>query len=71
MTATSKKPEVIADRGERWVEVGEAAEAFIEILNANGVEYIFLIFGEQWVEVGEAAEAFIESSMRTASTKSS
>ncbi len=54
MTVTSKKPEVIADRGERWVEVGEAAEAFIEILNANGVEYIFLMPGTDTFPIQEA-----------------
>lgn len=49
----------------RKVPVSEGAEAFIELLNANGVDYIFLSPGSDLVAIQEAIAKFKSRGKRT------
>ena len=50
---------------ENLVAVAEGAEAFVELLNANGVDYIFLNPGTELAPVQEALSKFKALGKRT------
>ncbi len=50
---------------EKWVPVDTGAEAFIELLNANGVDYIFLNPGTDTIPIQEALAKFKALGKRT------
>lgn len=50
---------------EEMVPVDEGAEAFVELLNANGVDYIFLNPGTDTLPIQEALSKFKALGKRT------